>query len=80
MGNVNITEAKAHLSKLVVRAASGEIVRITRRGKTVAQLISAEAVRKPIDVAAVRAIVEAMPMQNEPARKFIRRMRNEARY
>jgi prevent-host-death family protein len=36
MGNVNLADAKAHLSELVARAASGETVCITRRGKPVA--------------------------------------------
>ena len=38
MWNVNLAEAKAHLSKLVERAAAGETVRIMRRGKPVAQI------------------------------------------
>ena len=80
MGNVSIADAKAHLSELVDRAAGGETVRITRRGKPVAQIVAAEAPRKRIDVAAVRAMVAAMPKQREPAGKFIRRMRDEARY
>jgi len=31
MRNVNIVDAKAHLSKLIERAAAGDTVRITRR-------------------------------------------------
>jgi prevent-host-death family protein len=36
--NVNLADAKAHLSKLVDWAAAGDTVRITRRGKLVAQI------------------------------------------
>ena len=80
MGSVSIADAKAHLSELVARAAGGETVRITRRGKPVAQIVAARAPRKRIDIAALRAMVEMMPMQAEPAGAFIRRMRDEARY
>lgn len=80
MGNVSIADAKAHLSALVERAERGETVRITRRGKPVAQIVAAEVPRKRIDVAALRAIVATMPMQKEPARTFVRRVRDEARY
>ena len=80
MGSVSIADAKAHLSELVERAAGGETVRITRRGKPVAQIVAAKAPRKRIDIAALRAMVETMPMQAEPAGEFIRRMRDEARY
>ena len=80
MGSVSIADAKAHLSELVARAAGGETVRITRRGKPIAQIVAARAPRKRIDIAALRAMVETMPMQAEPAGTFIRRMRDEARY
>lgn len=80
MGNVSIADAKAHLSELVERVARGESVQITRRGKPVAQIIAAKSPRKPIDVAAIRAMVEAMPVQKESAGKFVRRIRDEARY
>ncbi len=38
MIKVSLAEAKAQLSKLVERAAAGEPVCITRRGKAVAQI------------------------------------------
>jgi prevent-host-death family protein len=38
METVNLANAKARLSELVDRAAAGETVRITRRGKPIAQL------------------------------------------
>ena len=80
MGSVSIADAKAHLSELVERASGGETVQITRRGKPVAQIVAAKAPRKRIDSAALRAMVEKMPMQPAPAGEFIRRMRDEARY
>ena len=80
MGTVSIAEARAHLSELVECAAGGETVQITSRGKPVAGIVGARALRKRIDIAALHAMVETMPMQPEPAGEFIRRTRDEARY
>ena len=51
MRNVNLANAKAHLSQLVERAAAGDTVRITRRGKPVAQITAIKRPRKRIDLA-----------------------------
>lgn len=80
MMTVNLAEAKAHLSKLVERAAAGEPVCITRRGKPIAQITALDARRKQIDIRALKAMTDAMPVQPETAREFIRRMRDEDRY
>ena len=80
METVNLADAKARLSELVERAAAGEIVRITRRGKPVAQITPVKAPRKKIDIASLRALTDSMPRQKEPARAFIRKMRNQERY
>jgi prevent-host-death family protein len=77
---VSIADAKAHLSELVERAAAGETVCITRRGKAVARITAVDTPRTHIDVAALRALTAAMPVQPETARDFIRRMRDEDRY
>jgi prevent-host-death family protein len=77
---VSLADAKAHLSELIERAAAGEAVCITRRGKAVAQITAVGAPRKPIDAAALRAMTETMPAQTETARDFTRRMRDEDRY
>jgi prevent-host-death family protein len=80
MRQVSLAQAKAHLSELVERAAAGEPVCITRRGKPIAQISAVAIPRKRIDVAALRAMTDAMPMQQESAGDFIRRMRDEDRY
>jgi prevent-host-death family protein len=80
MGNVSLADAKAHLSELVERAAAGEAVGITRRGKPVAQIVSANTPRKPVSLGALQAVTGAMPKQAEPARETVRQMRDEARY
>ncbi len=78
MGPVNLAEAKAHLSELVARAEAGESIQISRRGKPVALLTSLTPLRKPIDVAAMRALVESMPKSD--AESVVLTMRDEARY
>jgi prevent-host-death family protein len=80
MSDVTLAEAKAHLSELVERAVRGEAVRITRRGEPVARLIGVERQAKPIDLAALRALTDAMPKQAEPARSRLRSVRGDARY
>jgi prevent-host-death family protein len=80
MISVSLADAKAHLSELVERAAAGEAVCITRRGKAVAQITAIDSPRKRIDPAALRAITDAMPIQPESARDFIRRMRDDDRF
>jgi prevent-host-death family protein len=80
MNPVSIAEAKAHLSELVERVVAGERVQITRRGKPVAQLIAVPPPREPIDIAALKAMTDKMPMQTESAGDFVRRMRDEDRY
>jgi prevent-host-death family protein len=77
---VNLAEAKAHLSELVARAAAGEAVCIMRRGKPVAQLTAIALGRKRIDPSALQAMTDTMPMQSENVRAFVRRMREDERY
>lgn len=80
MDSVNLADAKAHLSELVERAAGGEPVRITRRGKPVAQITAVEQPKKRIELPTLRAMTSSMPQQTEAARDLVRRMRDEDRY
>ena len=80
MRQVNLAEAKAHLSELVAQAGAGEPVCIMRRGKPVAQLTAVDIRRKRIDPSALQAMTNTMPMQSERARDFVRRMRDDERY
>ena len=80
MKKVNLADAKARLSELVERAAAGEAVCITRRGKAVAQITAVDTPGKRIDPAALRAMSDAMPIQPQTARDFIRRMRDDDRF
>jgi prevent-host-death family protein len=80
MVSVTLADAKAQLSALVERAAQGETVQITRRGKPVAVIAPVEKPRKPITLEELRAFTDGMPMQSEPAGNFVERMREEDRY
>lgn len=74
MRKVPAGKAKEHSRELVEPAAAGEPVGIARRGN------AAVTPRKRIDVAALRAVTDARPMQQESAGDFVRRMRDEDRY
>jgi len=78
--NVSLADAKAHLSDLVTRAAQGEIVTITRRGKPVAQIVPARTPRKKVEIARLQAVSRATPRQTEDSASLLRRMRDESRY
>jgi prevent-host-death family protein len=80
MSNINLADAKAHLSEVIDRAVAGESLYITRRGKPVAHITAAENPRKRIDLSALRKLTGTMPAQPESAGDFIRRMRDEDRY
>jgi len=80
IGEVTVAEAKAHLSELIDRAERGEPVRITRRGKLVARLTGVERQVKPIDLSALRAVTASQPAQPQPARSWLRSVRDEERY
>ena len=80
MSDVTLADAKTQLSDLVERATRGEAVRITRRGKPVARIIAIEAAPKPIELTVLKALTDSMPAQTEPARSWIRSMRDDARY
>lgn len=80
MRSVTLADAKRRLGELVERAAAGDSVLITRRGKPVAQITAVETPRKRIALSALRAMTDAMPPQPESARDFLRRTRDGERY
>ena len=80
MNAINLAEAKARFSELVERAAAGETIEITKRGKPIARIIAATPERRPIKAAELRAITEKMTMQKEPAGDFMRWLRDTDRY
>jgi prevent-host-death family protein len=82
MLDVPLADAKAQLEELIERAERGELVQFTRDGKPIARLVGVEVTtaRKSIDLAALRALTDMMPMQDESTETFMRKMRDDARY
>ena len=80
MDAYSIADAKSRFSALVERAEAGEEVEITRRGKPVARIVPLDRPRKKVDLAALRALTDGLPMQQQGAGEFIREMRDSARY
>lgn len=80
MNAINLADAKAHLSELVDRVVSGEVIEIIRRGKPVARLAPVQKSRKRIDLAMLQAATATTPEQAQSAADLIRSMRDSDRY
>jgi antitoxin (DNA-binding transcriptional repressor) of toxin-antitoxin stability system len=80
MKTVNLVHAKAHLSELVAQAAAVRSCASRAAANPVGRLSAVEQPRKPVDVAALRALTDRMPMQQVSAGDFVWRMRDEGRY
>ncbi len=80
MSTVSIADAEARLSALIEQAAEGEPVVITRDGMPIARIVAVPPPRKPIDVAALRALTDSMTMLPEAEGDFVRKMRDDYRY
>ena len=77
---VNLADAKARLSELVDQVEPGNSIEIRRRGRTVAGLSPPTSARQPIDLTALAALTDSMPLQAEDAGAFVRAMRDDERY
>lgn len=77
---INLADAKAHLSQLADRASAGETLVITKRGKPVMQLSQVQTPRKPVDLGALQRLTDSLPVQSEDGGRFMRHVRDEARY
>lgn len=80
MDNVNLADAKAHLSELVDRVEAGEDVTITRRGKPAARLVPCHTPRQKIDFRSLSILTKKQRVQQETAAEFVRAMRDGDRY
>ena len=78
--HINLAEAKAHLSELVERAAAGERIIITRRGKPVATLAAVEEEKplRSIDIEELRKLVAGQKPVEKPL--TMREIREMGRY
>lgn len=77
MMDVTLADARAHLSELLNRVVYGESVRITRRGKPIAQLSAVTCARAPVSLSALRALTDTMPEQTQTAAETVRGMRDQ---
>lgn len=75
---ISLASAKARLSELAERAAAGESILITKRGKAVVRLSRATAAKEPIDANTLRAVTDAQ--RKSADEDFMRRIRDDARY
>ena len=80
MDEINLADAKAHLSALIDRVEAGDSIDITRRGKPVARLTAVARPRKRVDASLLRALTATMPLQTEGAADLVRAMRDGDRY
>ena len=80
MGVISLAEAKAHLSELIDRVEAGDSIDITRRGKRVARLTTADPPRRRVDLAALQALTAATPESPQTAADLVRSMRDGDRY
>ncbi len=80
MPTINLADAKARLSELVERAAAGERIIITKRGKPVLELSKPRPRRRGIDAARLREFTDRQPRQKHGAADAVREMRDAARY
>lgn len=77
---IKLADAKAHLSQLAERAAAGETVIVTKRGKPVMRLTQAKTPRKPVNFDMLQHLTRTLPPQTEDAGLLMRRARDAARY
>ena len=77
MDAIDIVDARARLSELVDRVEAGESIEIARCGEAVARLVP---IRRPVDVARLRALTVSLPPQPDGAADRVRRMRDGDRF
>lgn len=80
MSHINLADAKARLSELVDRAAAGERIVITRRGKPVLEMIKPESALQRIDLDALHQLTRRLPRQKRRAGDALRQLRDDSRY
>ena len=77
---ISLTDTRAHLGKLIDRAAAGTSIDITRHGKPIARLSAVNKPRKPIDAARLQALTATMSPQPSGAVDLRQAMRDGDRY
>ena len=81
MEEIPISKFKATCLAVIRKVRkTGKSVLVTRFGKPVAQITAVQTPRKWIDLSALRALTDMMPVQRESARDLVRRLRDQDRY
>jgi antitoxin (DNA-binding transcriptional repressor) of toxin-antitoxin stability system len=80
MSHINLAEAKARLSELVDRAAAGERIVITKRGKPVLEMVKPRSAPQRVDLEALGRLTAGLPRQKQGAAEVLRELRDQARY
>ncbi len=78
--SVTLAEAKARLSELTERAAAGEEVVITKRGRPVGRLSRVVESKRAVDVERLRRLTSSMVSCADDRGDAMRRLRDESRY
>lgn len=78
--SVTLAEAKARLSELTERAAAGEEVIITKRGRPVGRLSQVTLPRRPIELARLQRLTDGMSEASDAAATALERLRETARF
>lgn len=78
--SVTLAEAKARLSELTERAAAGEVLIITKRGRPVGRLAGVKVSKLAINVARLRQLTSGMARATAEGDAVVRHMREGARY
>ena len=78
--SVTLAEAKARLSELTERAAAGEVLIITKRGRPFGRLAGVKVSKLAVDVARLRQLTSGMACATAEGDAVVRRMREGARY
>lgn len=73
---VNVYEAKTHLSKLLERVEAGEEIVIARNGRPIAQLVPVQRDRPPRVPGSLRGKIWISPDLDEPDLELIELMEN----
>lgn len=80
MTEIDLADAKAHLSELIDRIEAGDTIDIIRDGKPIARLTPVARLCKAIDVALLQSLTATMPPQFRSAADLVRSMRDGDRY
>ena len=74
----SVAEAKSGLSELLDRVEAGEEILITRRGRAIAKVESAEVATKKLPLPSLRVLRAAQPKAKTEITVLIRQMRDAA--